>query len=162
MKLALLPTKNSLSPTLRKRMIGLLNQQLADVLDLGWQARQAHWNVKGPAFISLHELFGTVADDLDNHADELAERSVQLGGLALGTLQAVVNSSRLPAYPVTLTAGRKHLTALTGAVALVARTSRVAIESADQAGDADTADLFTSVSRSLDKMLWKLEAHLMD
>ncbi|HEX7651984.1 MAG TPA: DNA starvation/stationary phase protection protein Dps, partial [Verrucomicrobiae bacterium] len=112
MKLALLPTKNSLSPTLRKRMIGLLNQQLADVLDLGWQARQAHWNVKGPAFISLHELFGTVADDLDNHADELAERSVQLGGLALGTLQAVVNSSRLPAYPVTLTAGRKHLTAL--------------------------------------------------
>ena len=162
MKLALLPTKNSLSPTLRKRMIGLLNQQLADVLDLGWQARQAHWNVKGPAFISLHELFGTVADDLDNHADELAERSVQLGGLALGTLQAVVNSSRLPAYPVTLTAGRKHLTALTGAVALVARTSRVAIESADQAGDADTADLFTSVSRSLDKILWKLEAHLMD
>ena len=156
MKLALLPTKNSLSPTLRKRMIGLLNQQLADVLDLGWQARQAHWNVKGPAFISLHELFGTVADDLDNHADELAERSVQLGGLALGTLQAVVNSSRLPAYPVTLTAGRKHLTALTGAVALVARTSRVAIESADQAGDADTADLFTSVSRSLDKILWKL------
>ena len=159
MKTTLYPTKNDLPAGVRQAMIELLNQQLADVLDLGWQAKQAHWNVKGPQFFSLHALFDEVAGELDEFSDEIAERSVQLGGLAMGTLQAVVNSSRLPAYPLNASTGKDHLAALLSGVATLAASTRTAIDIAAEAKDADTADLFTGISRGLDKMLWKIEAH---
>src|SRR5579885_2041657 len=94
------PTKNDLREQTRRAMIDLLNQQLADVLDLGLQAKQAHWNVKGPHFIGLHELFDKVADELEEFTDEIAERAVELGGIALGTLQVTAKTSRLPVYPL--------------------------------------------------------------
>ncbi|MCX6954176.1 MAG: DNA starvation/stationary phase protection protein Dps [Verrucomicrobia bacterium] len=152
-------TRNSLGAPIRAAMIQLLNQQLADTLDLGLQAKQAHWNVKGPNFIGLHALFDQIAEKLEELTDELAERAVALGGVALGTVQSVTESSRLPAYPVALSSGPSHLGALADAIAAVGATTRSAIDSAAQAGDADTADLFTEVSRALDKLLWMLEAH---
>ncbi len=80
MRTKLYPTRNDLPEATRRAMITLLNQQLADALDLGLQAKQAHWNVKGPNFLSLHELFDKVATELDELTDELAERAVELGG----------------------------------------------------------------------------------
>lgn len=141
-------------------MIDLLNQSLADVLDLHLQARQAHWNVKGPNFIGLHELFDKTAGELEEFSDELAERAVALGGIARGALQAVNQSTRLPAYPSNITAGREQLAALSDALATFGASARTAIDAAGSAGDADTADLFTQVSRGADKMLWLLEAQL--
>src|SRR4030095_13918984 len=117
MKTKLNPTKNGLRQPIRSEMIELLNQQLADVLDLGLQAKQAHWNVKGPHFIGLHELFDKAAEELEEFTDDIAERKVELGGVALGTIQIISKKSQLSAYPLNLTAGEKHVAALSGALA---------------------------------------------
>ncbi len=160
MKPKLHPTQNDLREKVRRAMIDLLNQQLADVLDLGLQAKQAHWNVKGPHFIGLHELFDKVAEELEEFTDDMAERAVELGGVALGTIQIVSKKSGLSAYPLNITSGQKHVAALSGALAKFGTTTRAATDSAAKAGDADTADLFTEVSRGVDKLLWMVEAHV--
>ena len=160
MKNLIQKTKNDLPQTTRRKAIDMLNQSLADFLDLGLQAKQAHWNVKGPHFIGLHELFDKVAKELEEFTDEIAERAVELGGVALGTVQTVAKTSKLPAYPLDLVAGRDHITSLSQALANFGATARAAIDTAGKAGDADTADLFTEVSRGVDKLLWMAEAHL--
>ena len=160
MKMKLFNTKNGLSVQSRQAMVDLLNQQLADVLDLGFQAKQAHWNVKGPHFIGLHELFDKVAEELEEYTDGIAERAVELGGTALGTIQVVSKESRLTAYPLDLASGKGHITALSSALAEFGNSTRTAIDTADKTGDADTADLFTEVSRGVDKLLWMIEAHV--
>lgn len=153
------PTRHDLPATVRAGMVDLLNRQLADALDLALQAKQAHWNVKGPYFISLHGLFDTVAEELEEFTDSIAERAVALGGVALGTAQCIATHSRLPPYPLTAVAGGQHLAALADALGRFGSSTRAAINAAAQAGDAGTADLFTGVSRSVDKLLWMLEAH---
>ena len=160
MKPTLHKTQNDLGEQTRRSIIELLNQQLADVLDLGLQAKQAHWNVKGPHFIGLHELFDKVAEELEEFTDGIAERAVELGGTALGTVQVIAKNSRLPAYPLDLVSGNGHVATLAGALAEFGTTTRKAIDLAGKFGDADTADLFTEVSRSVDKLLWMIEAHL--
>lgn len=144
----------------RRRMMDLLNQQLADGLDLGMQIKHAHWNVKGPQFASLHALYDELAEHLEDLLDECAERIVSLGGNAGGTLQVVQSRTGLKPYPLAAVAGREHNEALAEVLAAFAATARSAIEAASSGGDADTADLFTEVSRDVDKMLWKIEAHL--
>ena len=152
-------TQNDLPQEVRLSAIGLLNQQLADALDLDLQAKQAHWNVKGPNFIALHELFDEVEEELEEFADDIAERAVVLGGTAYGTVRVAAGKSRLPEYPLDIRSGREHVAALSSALAKFAASARAAIDSASTLGDADTADLFTEVSRGIDKLLWKVEAH---
>lgn len=159
MKTKLHPTRNDLREKTRRAMIELLNQHLADALDLGLQAKQAHWNVKGPNFIALHELFDKVAEELEEFSDEIAERAVELAGIALGTVQSVSKTSRLAAYPLDLASGNRHVAALSIALAKFGTPIRAAIDAAGKCGDADTADLFTGVSRGVDKLLWLVEAH---
>lgn len=153
-------TQNDLGEDVRTAMVKVLNERLADAIDLYAQAKQAHWNVKGPQFIALHELFDQVATSVLGGVDEIAERAVALGGTANGTLQAVVKHTTLTPYPVEATAGTDHLERLSAAVAVYGRNLRASISAADEAGDADTADLFTGISRAVDKNLWFLEAHL--
>ena len=160
MKTKLHETRNDLQAKTRHAMIELLNQQLADVIDLDLQAKQAHWNVKGPHFIGLHELFDKVAEELEEFTDSIAERAVELGGIALGTIQVVSKNSRLKAYPLGLVSGREHISALSGSLAKFSAGAREAIDTAAKADDADTADLFTEISRGVDKLLWMVEAHL--
>ena len=153
-------TKNDLSKKTRKTVIGLLNENLADAIHLSLQAKQAHWNVKGPAFLPLHELFDKLYDEAGDWADLLAERAVQLGGVAAGTLAEVAKQTKLQAYPTELAAGRDHLAALIDSMATFGRSVRQAAGDSGEAGDSDTEDLFTEVSRGADKMLWFLEAHV--
>jgi len=153
-------TRNDLSAKARAKVTALLNARLADALDLQMQAKQAHWNVKGPQFIARHELFDRLAAEIDGHVDEMAERITALGGIAEGTVQAVAGRSKLDAYPLDIAEGRAHLDALAAAYARFGKSVRKAIDEADKAGDADTSDLFTGISRSADKGLWLLEAHL--
>jgi starvation-inducible DNA-binding protein len=160
MKTKLHQTQNDMNEQIRYAMILLLNQQLADIIDLGLQTKQAHWNVKGPHFIGLHELFDKVAEELEEFADDIAERTVELGGFALGTIQAISKNSRLAAYPFDLASGQGHVTALSNSLGKFGATTRAAINIAGKAGDADTADLFTEVSRGVDKFLWMVEAHI--
>jgi len=159
MKTTLWNTRNDLPEKLRLEATGMLNQQLADALDLHLQAKQAHWNVKGPSFIALHELFDEVVEELEEHADEIAERAVALGGTAYGTVRVAAGRSRLPEYPLDIASGREHVVALSAGLAKFGKSARAASDVAAKLGDADTADLFTEVSRGVDKLLWKVEAH---
>jgi starvation-inducible DNA-binding protein len=152
-------TKNDLSETVREKMIELLNSRLADCKDLQTQTKQAHWNVKGPNFIALHELFDKINEDLDEYVDTIAERAVQLGGVAMGTARIVAKHSTLLEYPVNIADGHDHVAALSSALATFGKLARMAIDEADESGDMDTADIFTEVSRGIDKWLWFVEAH---
>ena len=153
-------TKIDLPQAARDKSIALLNQQLADTFDLFSQVKQAHWNVKGPNFIALHKLFDELAEEVEEFTDIIAERATALGGTALGTARMAATASRLTEYPTDAIDGRQHLEALSARVAALGKSTRTAIDMATEFGDADTADLFTQVSRELDKQLWFLEAHL--
>jgi starvation-inducible DNA-binding protein len=153
-------TKNSLPLSIRGQSVALLNSNLASAIDLERQAKQAHWNVKGPNFIPLHELFDKVAEAAEEFVDLLAERVTALGGTAEGRIQAVTGQSALPPYPGDIVSGREHVDALSTALAAFGRAVREAIDEAAQFGDADTADVFTEISRETDKQLWLVEAHL--
>ena len=145
---------------LRETMVALLNRQLADTLDLYTQVKQAHWNVKGPNFIALHELFDKLAEDLEGPVDDIAERITALGGVARGTARVAAQESRLPEFPLDRCEGLKAVALLADRYATLGASTRAAIEIAGKEGDADTSDLFTGISRGLDKALWFLEAHL--
>jgi starvation-inducible DNA-binding protein len=154
------PTKIDIPSGEREPMITLLNERLADLLDLKLQIKQAHWNVAGPAFIALHLLFDEMAGEIDDHADTVAERAKALGGTAEGTVAAIARRTTLAAYPVSIVGWRDHVAALSTAFAQTGKAMRAAIDTSSNSGDADTADVFTEVSRDLDKKLWFLEAHL--
>jgi starvation-inducible DNA-binding protein len=124
------------------------------------QAKQAHWNVKGPGFIELHELFDTVAAATSGHIDTIAERITALGGVAEGTIGVVAGRSKLEPYPLDIADGRAHVDAVAAALARFGKSARRAIDASAKAGDAGTSDLFTGVSRDVDKSLWLVEAHL--
>ena len=161
-KSRLFATRNDLPAAVREKIIALLNQQLADTFDLYSQTKQAHWNVKGLQFFQLHELFDKLAEEVEDHVDSLAERATSLGGSALGTSRMAAAASRLPEFPTEATTCTQHLEALTARYAALAATSRSAIDTAGQLGDADSADLFTEISRGLDKALWFLESHIQE
>jgi starvation-inducible DNA-binding protein len=144
----------------RDAMIRLLNQELADTTDIYSQTKQAHWNVKGIHFFQLHLLFDQLAEKRQAEADELAERATELGGYALGTVRMAAANSRLPEIPTGINAGVDYVRALVERYGIHANAMRAAIDEADEAGDKDTADLFTEISRDLDKDLWFLQAHL--
>ena len=154
------PTKNDLPEATRRAMIELCNARLADAIDLQTQTKQAHWNVKGPHFIALHELFDKVNADVEDYVDLVAERAVQLGGAVEGTVRSVAKRSTLAEYPLKTGTGRQHVDALSSALAAFAKVIRGAIEESDRAGDEGTNDIFIEISRGVDKWLWMVEAHL--
>jgi starvation-inducible DNA-binding protein len=153
-------TKNDLPEATRVKVVELLNARLADCIDLQTQTKQAHWNVKGPNFIALHELFDKINEDVEDYVDDIAERAVQLGGVAEGTARMAAKRSSLSEYPVKAVDGRSHVEALSSVLAVFGSAARKAINQANDLGDMDTADLFTEVSRGIDKWLWFVEAHL--
>ena len=152
-------TKNDIALSKRSKLVPLMNQMLADAVDLQTQAKQAHWNVKGPHFIALHKLFDDIYVDVGGYVDLIAERLVQLGGIALGTVRVSANNSRLEEYPLNLSDGCDHVEALSSALAKFGHLARKAIDDTDKLGDRDSADIFTQVSSGIDKWLWFVEAH---
>ena len=155
-------TKIDLPEKVRRNIIVGLNERLADAIDLQSQFKQAHWNVKGPYFIALHELFDKISDAVLEHIDEIAERITSLGGTAEGTIAVAAKRSKLKNYPLSITAGKDHLLYLSTQISVFGKAVRTAIDDAARMGDADTADLLTGISRELDKYLWFLEAHLQE
>ena len=155
----LFPTRNDLPEDKRVEVIGLLNQRLAEAIDLQTQCKQAHWNVKGPAFIGLHKLFDDVNEDVESYVDLIAERVVQLGGVAEGTIGAVETRSKLPDYPIGIATGAGHVAALSDALGAFGRAARITIEEMNELEDSGSADMLTEISRGVDKWLWFVEAH---
>ena len=152
-------TENDISKDCRTELNALLNQRLASAVDLQMQMKQAHWNVKGPSFISLHELFDKVAEAVEGYVDEIAERVVQLGGVAEGTVRMAAARTRLTEYSPEISEGMAHVEAVARALSTFGAEARKTIAEADELDDADTADLFTEISRGIDKWLWFVEAH---
>src|SRR5438105_7317855 len=136
-----------------------LNQRLAEAVDLQTQMKQAHWNVKGPHFIGLHELFDQIDEAVEGYVDLIAERIVQLGGIAEGTARVAAERSRLEEYPLDIADGQAHVEAVAKALSTFGHEARKTIDQADELDDADTADIFTEISRGIDKWLWFVEAH---
>jgi starvation-inducible DNA-binding protein len=144
----------------RERLVDLLNDRLADSFDLYSQLKQAHWNVKGSDFIQLHELYDEVAESVLGFVDEIAERATALGGLALGTARMAANASSLDEYPLDAIQGPDTVAAIADRLAAFGAAVRSAIDTAAELEDQDSADLFTEVSRTIDKHLWFVEAHV--
>lgn len=155
----LYPTKNDLPVDARREIVALLNLRLADCIDLQTMCKQAHWNVKGPQFIGLHKLFDEINEAVEDYVDLIAERAVQLGGIAEGTARTVAGRTSLIDYPMVLTSGAQHVAALSDALSEFGRLVRMSIEEMEELEDKDSADLLTDVSRGIDQWLWFVEAH---
>jgi len=153
-------TRLGLADNSRKTSIDLLQTSLADLIDLRFAVKQAHWTVRDPRFQQLHEFFDSLVAPLDGEIDTVAERIATLGGVPDGRVQTAASTSRLDVYPTEAASGEAHLEALAERFAALGDTLRTSIDAADEAGDADTADIFTGASRFLDKTLWFIEAHL--
>jgi starvation-inducible DNA-binding protein len=152
-------TYSDLADNVRKAAIDLLQARLADAVDLATQCKQAHWNVKGPNFIALHELFDSIATDVNGYADLIAERIATLGAIAEGTAVVAAERSKLPQYPLCIALGTEHIEAMRTALAGFGKAVRANIDQVAEIGDQGTADIFTEVSRGVDKNLWFVEAH---
>ena len=152
-------TANTLPEQIRSRSVALLNRHLAAAIDLHAQIKQAHWNVRGPTFIAIHELFDKVADVVEEYSDKIAERAGTLGGTAEGTVQIAAGRSFLERYQLGVADEKAHIAAVTTALASFGGSARNAINESDQFGDIDTSDLFTEVSRGIDYQLWLVESH---
>lgn len=144
----------------RNTVVAVLNAHLADLSDLYSQTKFAHWNVKGPHFIALHDLFDKLAGTVEGHIDEVAERVMALGGTATGTVRQAAGASRVPEFPAGTVKGLEVVAALADRFGAVAKTVRAALDETDALGDKGTADLLTGISRDLDQALYFLEAHL--
>lgn len=160
-KVRFYPTRIDLGMDIRQEVVAILSQTLAATLDLKTQTKQAHWNVKGLDFYQLHELFDELAGELEEYVDMVAERITALGGTAMGTARIAAQTSILPEYPYDIVDGAEHITALAERYAAYGEHLRSAIDQTDNLGDADTADLYTEISRTIDMRLWFLEAHLV-
>jgi starvation-inducible DNA-binding protein len=152
-------THNTLKEEIRAQSIEVLNLHLAAAIDLHAQVKQAHWNVRGPGFMSVHELFDRVSDDVEKFSDMLAERAGGLGGTAQGTLPVVSKRSFLVPYPLGIADVEQHIFAVAGALAAFGQSARDAIDTTDKLGDKATADLFTEIVRGIDQDLWFVESH---
>lgn len=153
------PTSIDLSEQTRQAMCGLLQANLADGIDLLYHIKQAHWTLRGPNFIGLHELLDNLHAKMEDKVDIVAERISQLGGQAEGTVDVAAQHSRLPKYPLDVVAVEDHVEAISRSLATYGRNVRTAIDTAAEAGDQSTADIFTEVSRENDRALWFIEAH---
>ena len=153
-------TSVDIPPDSRTKINRTLNQHLADSFDLMSQVKQAHWNVKGSDFWQLHKLFDEVAERAAEWVDEFAERVTALGGYATGTVRMAAAASTLPEFPTDITESMDYVQAVAERLAAFTNSARAAIDATDKLGDADTADLFTEISRCADKYLYFLEAHL--
>ena len=153
-------TRIDISADAREKLVELLNVRLADSFDLYSQLKQAHWNVKGSDFIQLHELYDAVAESVLEFVDTIAERATALGGLALGTARMAAEATTLDEYPIDAVTGEETVAVVADRLAAFGASAREAIDTATELGDMDTADLFTEVSRAIDKHLWFVEAHL--
>jgi starvation-inducible DNA-binding protein len=153
-------TPSPLSDKARKAICEALRAVLTDGLDLYTQLKVAHWNIKGPHFTSLHPLFDQFATDQAANNDEVAERILTLGHLAVGTARHVAKKSRLPDYPQDTTKDLEHVELLAARIGTHLEGERAAREVAKEHGDEDTFDLLTGMVEQFEKHAWFLHATL--
>ncbi|MBK7962083.1 MAG: DNA starvation/stationary phase protection protein Dps [Bdellovibrionales bacterium] len=153
-------TRNDIPEKKRHQITNILNQHLASAIDLSFQAKQAHWNVKAENFTELHEVFDTIYETISASVDEIGERISQLGGQAEGTIQVATKKTYLKPLTLGFNKGPDLVSALADAVAVYGKCLRKSIEEMGPLKDAVSGDMLTQIARSVDKQLWILESHL--
>jgi starvation-inducible DNA-binding protein len=149
-----------LQETKRVQLIQLCNACLAEAVDLQLHCKHAHWNVKGPNFIALHQLFDQVNESVEDYIDLIAERAVQLGGIANSTSHVVATWAHMPENDAQSPSEHDYIHSLSEALRSFGKIARNAIGKSSEIGDAVSADIFTEITRGVDKWLWMVEAHL--
>jgi len=143
----------------RKQSIAALQPRLADAIDLRYQVKTAHWNVKGPSFIALHELFDKISEEADEYIDHIAERIQKLGGVSEGTIKIAAQRSSLSEYPVSISNGKEHVEALSSALAQFGKLIRDTSKKIEENGDGGSVDVLNEIADDVDKWIWFVEAH---
>jgi starvation-inducible DNA-binding protein len=153
-------TRVDISITIREKIAPLIQARVVDGIDLLTQVKYAHWNVKGPHFLTLHQLFDRLGGIVAELVDLLAERLLVLGGTVCGTARMVASQSTLAEFPLDALDGLEMAATVADKLAAFGKAVRVNIVEATKLGDGSTADVFTEVVREIDKQLWLVEAHL--
>lgn len=149
--------RSLLSDEQAKTVAAALQQALVDFIALGLQGKQAHWNIHGPKFLSVHEKLDEIVDFARTASDEIAERMDQIGVAPDGRIRTVAETSRLEAYPPGFVPVERGVSLIADRLHAVAKTAREAIE---KVGDADplTQDMLTGFAEQLEKQLWMFQA----
>lgn len=152
-------TQNTLPADTRHVSIEAMNSIVAHMIDVALAAKHAHWNVRGPGFLSYHQLFDRTFNELMTQIDAVGERVTALGGIAQGTVQTVVGATPLAPYPVLSIAEQEHATELSMRLGQLGTTVRAAAIDAGRRDDIVTADVLTDASAAVDSLLWLIESH---
>jgi starvation-inducible DNA-binding protein len=152
-------TRNPLPIQVRQASVESLNRVVVNLVDVALAAKHAHWNVRGPNFMSYHALFDKVFGELMDQIDAVGERATALGGIARGTVQTVAEGSELKPYPILAVAEQEHVEQIAIRLGQLGRDVRGAIQSAEKLGDLVTVDVLTDVAASMDSLLWLIESH---
>ncbi len=152
------PTKLEFNEPVRLESIRILNGHLVDFLNLALITKQAHWNMRGPNFIAVHEMLDPFNEKLLEYADTFAERVVQMGGTAYGTPEIIVSETSFDEYPLDISSVDEHLRELLTRYAMTANNVRADIDAG--LADAATIDILTTAVEDLDKYVWFMESHL--
>jgi starvation-inducible DNA-binding protein len=153
-------TRIALPDEAKAKVVEVMQERLAEALDMYSQAKFAHWNVKGDNFYQLHLVFDSVAESIFPQIDEIAERLTQLGGVANGTVRQAAMVSKIPEYNVELIAGMEHVCALADALGHYCKELREASDKIDDIGDEPTSDFFKQLVVEAEEQLYFLESHL--
>ncbi|MEC7519881.1 MAG: DNA starvation/stationary phase protection protein Dps [Myxococcota bacterium] len=154
------PSHVNLNDDVRSELVELLNDTLATSIDLTYQVKQAHWNIKGPWFFARHELFDKLAGNLREWTDDIAERASTLGGYAKGTVRMAAGTSKLGEYDERVIEGKQHIRALVDRYTTFTQQLRDGIATAQKKEDVVTEDLLTEVARGAELDMWFLESHI--
>jgi starvation-inducible DNA-binding protein len=140
-------SKNDLSETVRNQIIELCNARLADAVDLQLQCKYEQWNVKGPDVVALQEFFNQVHEDVGHYADRIAERTVQLEGIANCTEHVVPTWAHLAEFNAVNAGERAFIQTLASALASFGKITDQARDRCNELDDIVTTEMFTEISR---------------
>lgn len=154
----LLLSPSALPEMARMQVISELNARLADTIDLWSVFKTAHWNLRGPQFISLHEMLDGFATYALEAADTMAERITAYGGVALGGTRTVARISSIAEYPAGLIAGADHLRAVYERVSTWLMGLRASRDASRQQLDAETENMLIEFITAGEKIGWKIAA----
>jgi starvation-inducible DNA-binding protein len=151
------PSILPISAEAKTKNVLLLNQALANLLDLESQYRVAHWNISGIEFIFLHQLFGDLYKKTGKYIDSTGELIRSFGGMATGTVRDSARDTKLTEFDISRYKALPYLNQLCVAVAMTVREILIGMSDCQ---DMITNNYLVDLATKLSKDLYLLESHL--